>query len=231
MNIDLTKPHELPDKFISRLKKIENLCCELKFSEVLVEHRAANSLVKDIDEHCMENKIIGVHYTRAIPENIRQNGLLIRTGGEIRGEFLEQHGHLFTGSELATIKERWASYFNSSQSSARDGRIFFNFTESALCDGGAKYLLELYGGEQISMCFEQDCAIGKKLGNIGQPLIVRSALDPNALNTYIDHPWGKILVSSYHLLVNSDAYGIDQDGHQCIPVEPENIIEIKAIKN
>lgn len=227
MIIDLTKPEQLPEEFAARLKQSERLCRKFAFSEELIEQNDVYSLVQEIDDFCTTKKIVGIHYTRAIPESILKNGLLIRNGNEIRANFLKEHNSIFTETEITTIIERWKSYFNHSQSSARDGRIFFNFTESALGNGGAKNLLGLYGGEQINMCFDLQEPIGKKLANIGVPLVVRCALSPDAVKTFIEYPWGKILFSAYHLKVNPEAFGIDQDGYQSIPVKQEDVLAIK----
>ncbi|NHB89828.1 hypothetical protein [Photorhabdus tasmaniensis] len=230
MNIDLCKPLDLPDEFVTRLKKIEKLCISQKFSESLVEHSDLATLVRDINQYCLKNKIIGIHYTRAIPESILSQGLLIRNGNEIRDLFLSEHGHLFSQDEILIIKDRWYHYFDNRQSSVRNGRIFFNFTEIELGCSGTKYLLGLYGGEQVSMCFELDEPLGLKLGTIGQPIVVRCSLDPNQVKTFIENPWGKILVSSFHALINPDVFRIDQDGYQLIPVKPEDIIELRVLK-
>jgi hypothetical protein len=229
MIIDPTKPLDLPTQFVRRLNAIDELCREHEFSENLVEIGEVSILVRDIDAYCCENDIVGIHYTRAIPDSIKSQGLLIRSGSEIRNTFLAEHSHRFTSDEISLIKERWGSYFTGNQCSARDNRIFFNFTESALENGGAEYLIGLYGGEQVAMCFEFDDPIGIKLSEIGDPLIVRCALDPSNVDTFIEFPWGKILVSSYHLSINPEAYGIDQDGYQNIAVTPEKIIEVKAL--
>jgi hypothetical protein len=231
MNIDLCKPLDLPDEFVERLRAIESPCMHHEFSESLLDRSDASSLVRDLDQYCRSNRVIGIHYTRAVPESIRSEGLLIRDGEEIREVFLKEHGHLFSQEEILTIKERWENYFDHSQSSVRNRRIFFNFTETELGGSGTEYLLGLYGGEQVSMCFELDEPIGLKLGSIGVPLVVRCSLDPNQVETFIENPWGKILVSSFHALNNPRAYRIDQDGYQSAPVKPENIIEIKALAN
>jgi hypothetical protein len=229
MNVDLTKPLELPEKFVRRLNEIDEICREHEFSENLVEMEGVSLLVREIDAWCSKRNVIGVHYTRAIPKSIKDSGLLIRSGREIRSQFLAAHSHRFTASEIDQLKSEWESYFIQTQLSARDSRIFFNFTETSLADGGAKYLIGLYGGEQVGMPFEFDDPIGKKLATIGKPLIVRCAIDPSTISTFIQNPWGKILVSSYHLSINPDAYCIDQDGYQEVPVIPESIIEIKVL--
>ncbi len=231
MIIDLTKPGKLPERFVAKLSSLDALCREFEFSEELVEHNDVYSLVKDVDDFCMSQKIVGVHYTRANPESIHKSGLLIRSGEEIRADFLSEYAYLFTDSEILKIRERWASYFKSGQSSARDGRVFFNFTELALNTGGTRDLHGLYGGEQVSMCFDLDEPIGEKLNSIGAPLIVRCSLDPNVVQTFIECPWGKILVSAYHLAVNPEAYGIDQDGYQTVAVKSEDILDIRILKS
>ncbi|WP_447880645.1 hypothetical protein [Serratia fonticola] len=231
MNIDLCKPLDLPDGFVARLKEIESSCISQGFSESLFEQGNISTLVRDIDQYCLNNRIIGVHYTRALPESILSKGLLIRSGKEIRETFLSQHGHLFSHEETLIIEDRWSRYFDHGQRSARNSRIFFNFTEIELGCSGTKYLLGLYGGEQVSMCFDLDEPLGLKLGAIGEPMVVRCSLDPNQVKTFIENPWGKILVSSFHALINPDAYRIDQDGYQSIPVTSEDIVELRVLKN
>ncbi|WNO10501.1 hypothetical protein [Teredinibacter sp. KSP-S5-2] len=231
MNVDLNNPALLPPEIHRKFGKIKNLFFEYEFSESLVENREVIPLVRELNAYCEENRIIGIHYTRAIPESIKLNGLLSRCGREIRDTFIREHGSMFTDDELDIIRERWAIYFTSSQSDVRDGRVFFNFTESELGRAGSKYLLGLYGGEQVSMCFELDEPIGCKLASIGEPLLVRCSLEPRFVETFTDYSWGKILVSSYHYMVNRNAYRIDQDGMQNIPVKPEDIVEIKVIQN
>ena len=231
MNIDLCKPLDLPGEFVDRLRAIENPCMDHEFSESLFKLRDVSSLARDLDRYCKNNRIIGVHYTRAVPESIRSKGLLIRDGIEIRQKFINEHVHLFSQEEILTIKKRWNDYFDYGQSSVRDRRIFFNFTEIELGDSGTEYLLGLYGGEQVSMCFELDEPIGLKLGSIGVPMVVRCSLDPNQVETFIENPWGKILISSFHALTNPGAYRIDQDGYQSEPVKPENIVEVRVLTN
>lgn len=231
MTIDLSKPLDLPAVFTERFRLIENQCKAYKFSEELVEKREVSALVRDIDHYCNQNRIIGVHYTRALPESIVARGLLVRSGEEIRRQFLEQHGYRFSESEVSEIKGRWSDYFDQWESAARDGRIFFNFTEIELGESGSEYLLGLYGGEQVNMCFEFDEVLGIKLGTIGEPLVVRCSLDPKQITTFTEDPWGKILVSSFHAMINPNACRIDQDGYQEIPVKCEDLLEVRSLKN
>ncbi|WP_428240793.1 hypothetical protein [Gynuella sp.] len=231
MDIDLSNPLDLPVEFTKRLHRIENHCRRHEFSDELVECREVSALVRDINQYCNENRIIGVHYTRALPESILAQGLLVRNGEEIRREFLQQHGHRFSEKEITEIKKRWSRYFNRNQSSARDDRIFFNFTEIKRGGGGSENLLSLYGGEQVSMCFKLGEALSIRLGEIGKPLVIRCALYPNQIKTFIEHPWGKILVSSFHAVINPNACRIDQDGYQEVPVKPEDVIEVRVLTN
>lgn len=231
MNIDLCKPLSLPAEFVDRLRAIESQCMDHEFSESLIKRNDVSSLVRDLDLYCRSNRVIGIHYTRAIPESIQSKGLLIREGREIRETFLNEHGHLFSQEEILIIRKRWEDYFDHDQSSVRNRRIFFNFTEKELGGSGTEYLLGLYGGEQVSMCFELDEPIGLKLGLIGAPLVVRCSLDPNQVETFIENPWGKILISSFHALTNSSAYRIDQDGYQSVPVKPEDVVEVRELTN
>lgn len=229
MIIDLCKPLALPEVFTNRLHQIKKLCLTEDFSESLVEHHTVTALVRDIDQYCTNNKITGVHYTRSEPENIREKGLLVRNGNDIRANFLLEYGHLFTQDETRVIKSRWSECFHEAGDPSRDNRIFFNFTDVELGRAGSKYLLGLFGGEQVSFCFEIDDPIGQKLAKIGQPIVVRCSLHPSHLTMYTKNPWGKILVSSFHALINPNAYRIDFDGFQTVPVSPLNVIDLRIM--
>ena len=65
--------------------------------------------------------------------------------------------------------------------------------------------------------------IGKKLRKIGKPMILKCTLDPNEINTFIENPWGKIIISSYNRNLNSNAYTVDQDGYLKRGVPKENV--------
>src|SRR5690606_31236372 len=163
------------------------------------------------DHFCMEQRVVGIHYTRAVKEDIERKGLLIRTGEEIRTEFVQRFGATSSSSELETLQSLWASH-QSTQADIRDSRLWFNFTLNALSGSGATFLLGMYGGEQIHMGIDLQTKLGRKLASIGEPLIVRCALDPSKIRTFIQYPWGKILISAFHLSVNPTAIPVDQDG-------------------
>lgn len=229
MVIDLSNPESLPVGYRDKLNSVSPKVWASQFSDEVVKHRDVWPIVKEVDEFCLAGKVIGIHYTRANRSDIQQQGLLIRTGEEIRQHFLAQHGHRFSPAEIDRINAGWDEYFTPHQVAARDARIWFNFTREALLGGGAKPLLEMYGGEQVSMCFRRDCVIGKKISTIGEPLLVSCALSPSDVDTYIPYAWGQIVVSSYHKKMNPQAYRIDQDGSQRVSVMPENIIDIESL--
>lgn len=223
--VDLSLPNTLPERFIARLEAFDGVCVEIEFSEKLVEIPEIADLVSEINNYCESNRIIGYHYTRADPEQIRKNGLLVRSGKEIRETFLVNYGHLFREDEREEMKRSWAECFHEchSQPQSRDYRLFFNFTQKGVEEGGAEPLLSFFGGEQINMCFDNDSSIMKKLSSLGEPLILRCVLNPSDVHAFIENPWGKIAVSSYHLSKNPRAYRIDQDGYQLVPVPPDDI--------
>ena len=227
--IDLSNPLELPLHYIERLNNIKELCESIEFSDEFVQHQNVRGLVRDINEYCLQNKIVGIHYTRAEPESILKKGLLIRNGRDIREIFLNEYGYLFSEDELIYMRKVWHKYYRNQQESVRDGRVFFNFTETALDNRGAEFLLGMYGGEQINMCFEPEEPIGSKLNSIGKAMVVRCSLDPHRIKTFIEHPWGQILMSSFHSLHNHEVHQIDQDGYQFVPVKPEDILEIRVL--
>jgi len=209
--IDLQRPDLLPEPLQARLMSIEAICRNEEFSENLVNIPEVHRIVVEIENYCRQRKIIGIHYTRAIRRDIEQNGLLIRTGDEIRGEFIRRFSHLFENEEIKFLQNLWKNN-QAKQAQIRDSILWFNFTLVAFNGLGSEYLLGMYGGEQVHMGIELDTSIGEKLASIGEPLIVRCALNPASVRTYISHPWGKIMVSSFHLSIAPEAYRIDHDG-------------------
>lgn len=221
--IDLQRPDLLPEALRVRLDSIESLCRNEEYSENLMQYPEVQNVVIELDNHCMQRRVLGIHYTRAIRADIDQKGLLVRTGAEIRDEFVQRFGHKFGADELEWLRYRWFSH-QVTQSVIRDSMLWFNFTLSAYGSSGSEHLLKMYGGEQIHMGIEFDTLIGQKLASIGEPLFVKCALDPHKIRTSIERPWGKILISSFHLSVEPKAYRIDQDGKVTESISPEGLI-------
>ena len=226
--VDLQKPELLPEALRERLISIESVCREEEFSEVLVQRPEVQNLVIMINNYCMNKRILGIHYTRAIRTDIERKGLLIRTGKQIREEFIQRFGHKFENDELEWLKNKWTSH-QVKQSEIRDSMLWFNFTLSEFGGPGSEYLLGMYGGEQIHMGIEFDMSIGKKLSRMGEPLVVKCALDPRKVKTFIDYPWGKILVSSFHVSIQPEAYNIDQDGKVTYSILPQDLVVESAL--
>jgi hypothetical protein len=231
MTIDLDSLFGLPLKFQEGLKSLDSIFIENRFLEDFEDNEYVNELIFDINEFCLENDIIGYHYTRALANDFKEKGMLIRTGEEIRNEFKERFFNLFSKKEQIQIEYAWNSRFGKGNIEYRDNLIFFNFTLFALNMGTAKLLLKYYGGEQVYAPLYELPVIGEKLNKIGSPLILKCKLKTKNLKTYIENPWGKIIVSSYHRTKNNKAHTIDQDGNQRVPVNSENIEIIKLNKH
>ena len=230
MTINLENLEGLPKEYISELKKFDQIFKTHRFLENYENNENINNLILEINNFCLQNKIIGFHYTNAIESDIIENGMIIRSGTEIRNNFMERFFHLFDYNEQELIKEKWLSRFGEKDTESRDFRTFFNFTKDAIFNGGAELLLEYYGGEQIYFPIFSLPKIGEKLKKIGKPMILKCTLDPNEIKTFIENPWGKIIVSSYNKKVNPEAYLVDQDGYQKKGVKSENIEIINAEK-
>lgn len=221
--INLNNLTGIPEQFIFQLKKYDENFRNNDSLEPILNDDLLMSLMKEINDFCNKRTLLGFHYTRAVPEEIAKNGLVCRTGEEIRKTFLSTYGYLFTSQELESMKKSWDIYFKPQQSQYRDNHLFFNFTTNALYDLGAEPLLNKYGGEQIHMPIQELQSVNDKLNTIGKPLILKCVLKPTDLTTFYDYPWGRIALSTYHNIINSNAYRDDQDGYQTINVTPENI--------
>lgn len=223
--INLESLEGLPNNYIVKLGTFRQEFLDCEFLEELDENSAVQEVIAEIDQLCNENHIIGFHFTRADPKHILEKGLLSRTGQEIREDFLLNYGKEFKTEEIDEIKSAWKIGFDDSDKMARDNRVFFNFTKEGLRNGGAELLLKNVGGEQVYWPLYRNQKLQAKIQTLGAPLILKCTLIPNNIKTYIEHPWGKIAMSSFHRTINTKAYQTDQDGNQKTPVSPE-LIEI-----
>jgi len=214
----------MPEGLLDALNNWNQFFRSSKYLESLMEKEELKQLAQNLDQVCLEQGIIGVHYTRAIRTEVETHGLRPASGDMRRKEFLDQYGHYFTNAQVERIRKIWGEYFNSTQKRVRDNRIWFNFTLAALENEGADPLLTYFGGEQIYMPLKRDVEIGPILQTLGEPLIIKCNLNPHHLETFSEYPWGKIWLSTYHVSQNPNAYQFDQDAYQTDPVSPNDIV-------
>lgn len=221
----------LPGTYLDLMRRhIEVLRSSTFLDRLVYEDSSVASTVEAINEYCLKNHIKCYHYTRADIGDIRQHGLLCRSGEEIRKTFLEKHSGHFTDGELATIQKCWSEYFRGHQKTGRDHRIFFNTTTVALTNGGAQPLFDAYGGEQIHMPLNGHDGIMGKLGFIGTPLmVVFQAQGGSMTGIGQEFPWGMTALSTYHRMHNPEAFMHDVDGYLSEPVSPDNILKIHEL--
>jgi len=227
ISINLNDLTGLPETFLNELGRFNQFFKGTNFLEKLDDNYELQSLVQEIDQFCSKNEVIGFHYTRACPDDILKYGLLSRSGHEIRSEFLKKNRSLFSDNQVEHMRKVWDKSFDEHDEQHRDYHVFFNFTLIALNGPGSELLLENFGGEQIYQPIYQIEGIKDKLRKIGTPLIVKCSVNPKDLNTFIQYPWGKIAVSTYHRTQNQNAHQTDQDGYQLSSVSPDKIELIK----
>jgi hypothetical protein len=221
--INLENLEGLPYLFLNKLRFYDRLFEKNNSLEDFYDVEEIQNIISEINDYCCNNLVIGFHYTRTNPDNIRKYGLLCRDGNDIRNSFLENYKYLFTQEEIETIILEWDRYFSDNTKKSRDYKIYFNFTKNALKNLSAEFLLENFGGEQIYMPIHSIENIRNKLRNIGTPLILKCKLNPKNIKTHIINPWGQIAVSSYHRLKNVNANIIDLDGCQSQNLSFDNI--------
>lgn len=207
--INLDSPEGLVKSWITDIPNINSYCLSVTFLEELVEIPDIRCALQKIDDYCLAGKVLGFHFTRANKKSIQKEGLIPRFGGEIREKFRKDFNVVFDSNEWQQIENTWSSYFTKNQQQSRDQRIFFNFTKNALLNGSAFRLLNRYGGEQVSMCFDDETRIASVLASLGEPMIIKCALSAKFLSTYMPYPWAKIALSSYHCRLNSKASRVD----------------------
>lgn len=106
--------------------------------------------------------------------------------------------------------------------------MYFNLTPKALTAGGAKPLLELFGGETIYMGLLQLPDILAKIRTFGTPLVVRCRLRPSALIGCWEHPAALVWLSAYHISVNPKANLYDVDVYSPAAIPPKDILSIET---
>ena len=155
-----------------------------RFVEKLLAHRTLSRIAHDLDSLCLEEGVVGYHFTRAVRPQIATRGLIAANGDDRRREFLAEHGHRVSDLQRKRISQSWQSYSTSSQTEMRHGRVRFNFTLAGLTGGDADDLLAYYGGENINMPLTQDEEIANIVRTIGEPLIIQCALDARSLHAF-----------------------------------------------
>jgi len=231
MTIKLNSTNQIPKTISKRLRRFDTLFSKVATVDNLLKNSELHKIAEALDAICLKKGVIGYHFTRALREEIEKSGLIPCDGRKRRQKFLLQHGSRFTEEQFDWIKKSWDNYFTPSQSQPRNGRIWFNLTLDALKNAGADDLLAYFGGESIYMPLIDNAEIAAVLESIGQPLIVQCALEAEKLTTYCEIPWGKIWLSTYHLIVNHDASQFDQDASQEQPVPPSQIVSISPRDN
>ena len=221
--LNLEDPNCLPVALRGELRDCNAIFAQSTYlGEIERDERVAR-VIERINDYCACNNIFAYHYTRALRSDLTANGLVPRSGDEIRQTFLCRFGSRFSVTQLREINAAWSSYHHGAMVQARDSRIFFNFTRKALGGAGSELLLKYFGGEQVYFCIRHIPGVAEVLSSIGEPLVVRCTLAPAELHTFIPKPWGRIVISSYHRTVNPEAGQFDQDGYQSSPVPPERI--------
>lgn len=221
--INLNNLSGIPLELLSDLEKHTNIFRSTEFSEEIFENPKIASVVSKIHDYCNERSVVGYHYTNAVPEEIITNGLMCRSGHDIRSVFLKNYHQLFTEQELQSIKAAWEREFNTRIQAIRDNRLYFNYTTKELGRRGSELLLNYYGGEQVYWPLYTLENIRSKIKNIGTAMMLKCSLSPKNLKTYSDNSFGKVAISTYHFMLNPCASRYDEDGNQNVDVKPENI--------
>jgi hypothetical protein len=226
--IKIRTTENLPNDVLRRLHLYDDVFREKWSIHQILEVPDLRIIAEKLHDICIQNHILGYHYTRANKDNIWRDGLVPLSGEERRRAFLELYGHKFSTSQRERIHTSWNDYFTPYMSKIRDGRVCFNFTFVSLNNGNAENLLKYYGGEVVYFPLIQDHEIEEILTTLGDPLLVECLLKPIYIETSHDIPWGKIWLSSYHISLNPDADQFDIDAYQKVAVRPD---QIKSIEN
>lgn len=226
---DLANPESLPQNVVAELRSVSKALWRAEYIDQLLEHVPLVRVAHMLNEHCIRDGVVGYHYTRGLRASFEQFGLQPQMGRQRRSQFLEEHGHRFTGAQRQRLIDGWAQHFTKAQDSERDGRIWFALTDKELRGTGAASLLRYYGGEALYFPFIDDTEISTILRSIGCPLLVTCRLSTDHITTFTSIPWGKVWLSTIHCATNPDAHRHDIDAYCMHPVPPEDLLEIREI--
>jgi len=228
MAIKLNSTGQIPQPIRHLLRGYKSLFAKYDLIQKVLENTHLYGVAEELNQVCLQEGIIGYHFTRAIREDIEARGLQLGCGTDRRSDFVSRHGHRFSEAQRERMHRMWDDYFDALQTWVRDGKIWFSFTLDALDNGGADRLLTYFGGEVVYMPLTEDKEIAAILQTIGQPLIVECVLAAERLRTFSVIPWGTIWLSSYHVTVNRDALQNDMDAYSEEPVSVSQIVSIRV---
>ena len=230
MPIDLSNLDSAPQSVISALNNKSELFERVTDISSILQDNTIRDAVVELDMIVRKEKVLAFHFTRAFREEIARDGLRARKTEEWRCLFIAKYQHLLKKEQIMRLKAGWSSYFTPTQKLGRDGRIFFNLTEKAYKDGNATSLLRYFGGEAIFKPFLADSDLNQILTSLGEPLIVRAAIDASSIKVFNSNAFGITWLSTYHHSLNPNAIKQDYDVYIEKPIHPENIISIQVVQ-
>lgn len=215
-----------PKEVHDEISKLEDKLLSVEYLETLYDRHEFRSVLSSISEWIKSSFIVGYHYTRANKREIIDQGLLIRSGQEIRDKFIAKHASKFAAEQIKEFDQSWNSYLDNPTSSSRDNKIWFSFSLEGLRNGGADNLLSNFGGEQVYWTIKHKPIFRDIIKSFGESLVIKCRLDPNYLCQPDLEDLGKVVISSYHVLIHPEAQLVDFDGFQEIPVLPSDILSV-----
>lgn len=220
----------IPAEFSARLSHLHPVFASNPFVENLLSTPELARLAAELDGHLQNNWIRGYHCTREPSEGyFHAQGLRVTDVAQHQAEFVAKFGYRFTSAELAEMAAAWHSYFvKERQAELRNGQIWACLTRNLILeDRGVDLFFALYGGEAISMPFDDHPTITSKLASIGSPVVVEVAVPGNALRA--GYPMSTALLSRYHQTVRQDAHIFESEAMWRAPVAPEHVLSVTPL--
>lgn len=224
---DLTS---IPTELSARLHDLRQLFESYPFVENLLSTPALNRLAMELDEHLRSHWIRAYHCTKEPSEgHFRVQGLRVTNIAQHQAEFVAQFGDRFTAAELSEMNTSWHNYFvKGRQRELRDGQLWACLTRNLILDDcGVDLFFSLYGGEAISMPFDDHPTITPKLRSIGRPVVVEVAVP--GVNLCANYPMSTALLSRYHQTVRQDARIFDSEAMWRSAVAPEHVLSVTPL--
>lgn len=222
----------LPERTVEILDGHAEIFAKNLYIDEILGNPVLLNIFDDIRQFIRDSWIVGYHCTKEPTLGYySRHGLRITELSAHQEDFIKNFGHIFSEDELSILKSGWGSYFNSTQTSARNGRLWACFSRSSVLDVGTQNFFRVFGGEAIYKPFLNNDELIGKLEKIGRPVVVEFEAPGRDIQCFDSIP--KYLLGNYHKSVNSIAIVINPEGftrNEIKPCQIRSVIDLTEYK-
>ncbi|MGD0280663.1 MAG: hypothetical protein ABSC11_15355 [Smithella sp.] len=214
-----------PNGMMESLLSHHDILLSNNYMENLIESEPFCSIAEELNAFILKHKVVGYHCTKESEKGYFEKcGIRVLDRKNHQNKFLKKFSSQFSVEDLNLLKQAWESYFSIGQDYGRNGKIWFCLAPDQVISYGTKDFFTYFGGEAIYKPIKDYSSITQILRNIGNPVIVKVAIDPNDLHTFSQVPFAINTLSLFHQRQNPKAYIHSREGYLMHDVTPNEII-------